>query len=218
MKFTGVVKEILTKWEYIYKTSSEWPGAELPSYTVSPPCSLAWLKHLGPVSLKSRSGEAGKKWWLLGGRHQVSFLLPFLTELFNFLKILAHCAACGSVSDEMGPGPQQWKHWTLTTRPPGNSLFPVELYSSIKALNEWVSVNSQGKKWRIILNAMVKDTKRGNRNQTKEFSTHLASSDFTQSLNNPLREGKTDHLPDLVSRHTEGTQSWWLCLLQLRKI
>ena len=61
-----------------------------------------------------------------------------------------------------------------------------------------------GKKRRVILNAMVKDTKAW---KSKEFSTHLASRDFTGPQLIPLTEGKTDHFPDLLSRHMEGTQA-----------
>lgn len=72
-------------------------GAGYELHRVSPPCSLAWPKHLGPVSLKSRVWRGWEEvGGSLGAGIKCLFCCLFFFNLnFNFLKILAHCAASG---------------------------------------------------------------------------------------------------------------------------
>ena len=58
--------------------------------------------------------------------HKVPFS-PYLHQhlffVFWFFLIWPHHVACAILvpQPEIEPGPQQWKHWVPTTRPPGNS-------------------------------------------------------------------------------------------------
>ena len=51
--------------------------------------------------------------------------MPTLTtSILFFFFFWPHCTVCGILVHQPGnePGPQQWKHWVLTTGLPGNSL------------------------------------------------------------------------------------------------
>ena len=72
------------------------------------------------ISTKRRTQESWREWFLI---LFYLFIYLFIYFLFFIFYFWPHSTACGISVPWPGiePRPQQWKHWILTTRPPGNS-------------------------------------------------------------------------------------------------
>ena len=65
--------------------------------------------------------------------YKIMTLYTSLYFLIFFFIFWPHRTACGIsvLQPRIEPGPRQWKRWILTTRPPGNSLYTLNIYSII---------------------------------------------------------------------------------------